>query len=191
MNALTEMITQQLAGSAVSQISNQLGADQNTTGKAIGLAVPLLISALAHNSSTPQGAQDLNQAVSEDHDGSILENVQGYLGNPESADGAGILSHILGDHRGDIENGISQRTGLDAGSTGQLLETVAPLVMGALGKTQQDRGLDAGGLASYLDSQHQQAQNTAPDVIGMLSNILGSEKSASPLGRLAAKFFGR
>jgi hypothetical protein len=191
MNALTEMITQQLAGSAVSEIGNKLGADPNTTGKAIGLAVPLLISALAHNSSTPQGAQDLNQAVAEDHDGSILDNIQGFLRNPESGDGAGILSHILGDHRGDIENGIAQRTGLDSGSTGQLLETVAPLVMGALGKKQQEHGLDASGLASYLDGQHQQAQNAAPDVIGMLSSVLGSDKDASPLGRLAAKFFGR
>jgi hypothetical protein len=193
MNALTEMITQQLAGSAVSEISNKLGADPNTTGKAIGLAVPLLISALARNASTPEGAQALNQAVAEDHDGSILDNIQDFLRNIESGGGAGILGHILGDNRGDIENGIAQRTGLDLGAAGKLLETMAPLVMGAVGKTQQEQGLDAGGLATYLDGQHQQAQNVAPDVIGMLSNVLGSDQgeSSSQLGRLVARFFGK
>jgi hypothetical protein len=194
MNALTEMLTQQLAGSAVSQIGNKLGADSGTTGKAIGMAVPLLISALAHNSSTSEGAQALSDAVAKDHDGSVLDNIQGFLGASESAGGAGILGHILGEHRSDVEGALAQKTGLDPGAAGQLLETVAPLVMGAVGKTQQDQGLDANGLAAYLDGQHQQAQNAAPDVIAMLGKLSESKKDSTVmdnLGRFAAKFFGR
>lgn len=45
MNALTEMITQQLAGSAISMISRKIGADTGTTSKAVAIALPLLISA--------------------------------------------------------------------------------------------------------------------------------------------------
>src|SRR5262249_46690092 len=194
MNALTELVTQQLAGSCMSQISNKLGADPGTTGKAIGLAVPLLVSALARNSSTPEGAQALDQAIAKDHDGSILDNVQGFLHSCESAGGAGILSHILGDNRSDVENSLAQSPGLDADAAGQRLETVGPLVMGAVSKTQQQQGLDAHGLATYLDGQHQQAQNPAPDVIGMLGSMLDSNKDGSvvdDIRRLAARFFGR
>src|SRR5262249_5989076 len=150
------MVTQPLAGNCISQISTKLGVDSGTTGQALGLAVPLLVSALARNSSTPEGAQALNHAVARDHDGSILDNIQGFLGSCESAGGAGILGHILGGNRTDVENSLARRTGLDTGTVGQLLETVAPLVMGAVGKTRQEQGLDANGLATYLDGQHQQ-----------------------------------
>lgn len=193
MNVLTELLTRQLAGGAISQISNKIGADEATTRAAIGIAIPLLISALARNSSTPAGAEALNQAVAKDHDGSILDNLNEFLGKSESANGAGILGHVLGDRRTDVANGLAQSTGLDLGGAGQLLETVAPLVMGALGKTQQQRGLDAGSLSDFLGSQQQQAQATAPDMMGMLGNLLDSNKDGSVMddvGRIAGKIFG-
>ena len=133
MNFLTEMLMTQLGGSAISQISNKIGADPRTTSKAMAIAVPLLISALARNSSTPAGAEALTQAVARDHDGSILDNLGGFFGNTEAANGAGILGHLLGDRRGDAENGLAQNTGLDPGAAGQLLETLAPLLMGSVG----------------------------------------------------------
>ena len=194
MNALTEMLMSQLAGSAISQISGKIGADPGTTSKAVAIAVPLLISALARNSSTPAGAEALNNAVARDHDGSILDNLGAFLGNSESANGAKILGHVLGGRRTDVENGLAQSTGLDSGAAGQLLETIAPLVMGALGKTQQQEGLDANGLSEYLDSQHQQAQASAPDVMGMLGSLLDSNKDGSVLddvGRIAGRLFSR
>ena len=194
MNALTEMITRQLAGSAITQLSNKIGTDPRTTSAAIGVILPLLISALSRNSSTPEGAEALNQAVARDHDGSILDNLQDFLGNSESANGAGILGHVFGDNRSSVENGVAQTTGLAPSAAGQLLETMAPLVMGALGKTQQQEGLDANGLSAYLGGQQQQAQAAAPDVMGMLGGLLDSNKDGSVLddvGRLAGKFFGK
>ena len=194
MNALTEMLTRQLAGGALSQISGKIGADQGTTGKAVAIAIPLLISALARNSSTPSGAQALNQAVAKDHDGSILDNLSGFISNSESANGSGILGHVFGESRGNVETGLAQTTGLEPSAAGRLLETVAPLVMGALGKTQQQQGLDADGLSAFLGSQQQQAQSSSPDVMGMLSSFLDSNKDGSvmdDLSQMAGKLFGR
>lgn len=194
MNALTEMLMRQLAGSAISQISGKIGADTGTTSKAVAIAVPLLISALARNSSTPAGAEALNNAVVSDHDGSVLDNLSGFFGNTEAANGAGILGHVFGDRRADAENGLAQSTGLDPGVAGRLLETVAPLVMAALGKTQQQQGLDATGLSAFLGDQDQQAKASSPDVMGMLGNLLDSNKDGSvvdDVSRIAGKLFGR
>jgi len=194
MNALTQMITQQLAGGVIAQISRKIGADEATTARAVALAIPLLTAALARNASTPAGAEALNQAVATDHDGSVLDDLMGYLNNSEAGNGAGILGHVLGGRRNDVENGLAQSTGLDLGSAGQLLETVAPLVMGALGKTQQAQGLDAGSLSEYLGEQQQQAQASAPDMMGTLGNLLDSNNDGSVLddvGRMAGKFFSR
>jgi len=123
MNALTQMITQQLAGNAISQISSRLGADPGTTGKAVSIAVPLLVSALAHNSSTPEGAEALNQAIARDHDGSILDNLGSFLGNTEAANGAGILGHVFGNNQSNVENSLAQNTGLDPSAGGHVQRT--------------------------------------------------------------------
>lgn len=193
MNALTEMLMRQLAGGALSQISGKIGADQSTTSKALEIALPLLISALARNSSTPTGAQALDQAIAKDHDGSILDNLGGFFSNPEAANGAGILGHVLGGRRDVAETGLAQSTGLDPGAASQLLETVAPLVLAALGKAKQQQGLDAVGLSEFLGSQDQQAQAEAPGMMGMLGNLLDSNKDGSVLDdvtRIAGKYFG-
>lgn len=192
MADITQLLTQQLLGGGLSQISQQIGADKDTTGQALSAAMPLLLSALANNASKPQGAQALHTALAQDHDGAILNNLDGFLSNPQAANGAGILSHVLGDRRDTVQNGLAQGTGLDAGSIGQLLEIAAPLVMGALGQQQQQQGLDANGLSAYLGQQQQAAQAANPDLMGMVGNLLDMNKDGSPLDdilRLAGKFF--
>jgi len=54
-----------------------------------------------------------------------------------------------------IENGFARGTGLNTNNVGQLLEIVAPLVMGALGRTQHQEGLDANGLSEFLSGERQ------------------------------------
>ena len=192
MNAITQIITQQLAGGAVSSIAQRLGISETTANTAVQIAVPLILAAMARNASNPQGAESLHQAVSNDHDGSIFDNLQGYVNNPQPANGAGILGHVFGSQEAAIQNNLAQATGMDQSSAGGLLETVAPLVMGALGQTQQRNGLDAAGLSSLLNSQQQQAQTMSPDMMSMLGSMLDQNQDGSAiddLQRMAAKFF--
>ena len=192
MNAITQIITQQLSGAASRQIASRLGVSEGTANTAVQIAVPLILAALARNASRPEGAQELHQAVASDHDGSILDNVDGYLGNPQEGDGAGILGHVLGDQRAPVENNLAQATGMDPSSAGSLMEIVAPLVMGAVGRTQQQNGLDSSGLADYLGQQQQEQAAAAPGLMGTLSSMLDSNKDGSvtdDLSRIAGSFF--
>ena len=192
MNAITQMITQQLGGRAVSAIAQRFGISESKANTAVQIAVPLILSALARNAEQPQGAESLHQAINNDHDGSIFNNLTTYLGDPQSANGAGILRHVFGAQQPTIENNLAQATGVDQTSAGGLLETLAPLVMGAVGQTQQQSGLDASGLSNLLNSQQQEAQANAPDVMGMLGSMLDQNQDGSSmddLQRMAAKFF--
>ena len=192
MNAITQIVTQQLSGGAVRTIAERFGISESTASTAVQIGVPLIMAALARNASQPQGAESLHQAINNDHDGSILDNVMGYLGNPQTANGSGILGHVFGTQRPAIENNLAQATGIDQSSAGGLLETLAPLVMGSLGKAQQENGLDAGGLSHMLTEQQQQAQATEPGVMGMLGSMLDQNKDGSSmddLQRMAARFF--
>ena len=192
MNAITQIITQQLGGSAARTLSQRFGISETTANSAIQIGVPLILAALARNASKPQEAEKLHQAIATDHDGSIFDNLMGYLGNPQSANGAGILGHVFGNQQPAIENNLAQATGLDQSSAGGLLETLAPLVMGSLGKAQQENGLDANGLSNLLSNQQQEAQANAPDAMSMLSSMLDQNKDGSSiddLQRMAANFF--
>jgi hypothetical protein len=191
MNVITEMITQRVAGGAAGQLAKRLGISEGTAQTAVQLAVPLIVAALARNASQPQGAQDLHQAVASDHDGSILDQLTSHLGNPQAANGSGILGHVLGGERLAVESNLAQATGMDKNSAGSLLEMVAPLVMGAVGREQQQNGLDPNGLSQFLNQQ-QQAQPPEPGLMGSLSSMLDSNRDGNvtdDLSRIAGNFF--
>jgi hypothetical protein len=183
--SLLELLQQQVGGQAVDQISQRLGADRGTTSNAIDAALPLLLSAIARNASNPDQAQSLERAVSQDHDGSILNDVPGFINRAESGPGAGILNHVLGGRQQVVQNGLSQATGLDTGKTAQLLMMLAPLVMGALGKAKQERNLDAGGLSGLLAGEHEQLKEQAPGVMGALGRLLDQNQDGSMMDDVA------
>ena len=164
MFSLEDLLGQQQGGDAVGQISQMLGANQSMTSSAIQLALPMILSGLANNASTPQGAEKLNTALEQDHSGGLLDNLAGYLGGglaqPQETnrqtDGLGILGHIFGQKQSAVAQEVSQNSGLDIGQVAKLLITLAPIVMAFLGKQKQQQGLGADGLASLLQGQQQQ-----------------------------------
>ena len=192
MNIISEMITQRISGPIASQLSQRLGVSESTAQTAVQLAVPVILAALARNASKPQGAQELHQAVASDHDGSILDQLSSYLGNPQAANGSGILGHVLGGQRPAVENNLAQATGLNPNSAGSLLEMLAPMVMGAVGREQQQNGLDPDGLSEFLVQQQQAEVQSNPSLMGTLSSMLDSNRDGSvkdDLSRMAGGFF--
>jgi hypothetical protein len=178
---LIDMLQQRLGSDAVNQISSRIGADPGTTGNAIDAALPLLISALARNTGDSDRAQSLASAVSNDHDGSVLDDVPGFVSRASEKPGAGILRHVLGGRQQAVQSGLSQVTGLDAGKTGTLLTLLAPLVMGALGRAKNQNGLDAGGLSTLLTGEQEQLKQSAPGVMGALGRFLDQDNDGSVL----------
>jgi hypothetical protein len=195
MDALTTQVMQILSQQDVSRISRKIGADEQKTAAALSAVAPLLVTALANNASRPRGAQSLRQALVEDHDGSILGNLPAFLENPEAANGAGIMKHVLGRKQATVKRGLAGGTGLTSSQIGALLKIVAPLVMGALGQHQQQQGFDVGGLSSFLGQQQQTAQQSSPDMMGMIGSLLDANKDGSALddvvGMMGKLFGGR
>lgn len=176
--SMLDMLQQRLGGNAVNQISQQLGTDPATTQSAIAAALPMLVGALARNAQDPGKAGALANALGR-HDGSVLDDVTGYLGRGDTSDGAGILGHVLGARKETVQTGLGQAAGIDPSKAGLLLSMLAPLVMGALGKAQREKGLDTGGLAGMLGGEQQRAADAAPGVMGMLSSFLDRDHDGS------------
>lgn len=175
MSSLIESLTGQLGPGMLGQISQALGTDRQTAGNASAAAITTLIGALSRNAAQPQGARALHDALAKDHDGSLLDNLAGFLGSGQTATGDSILGHVLGNRRPAVEAGLSRTTGLDMASTAKLLAMLAPVVLGALGKSQRQQGFDASALAGFLGQQRQHLERMQPQAMGILGSLLDTD----------------
>ena len=194
MFSLEDLLGQQQGNQAVDQISQSLGANSAMTNSAIQMALPMILGALAKNAQQPQGAEALSNTLEKNHDGGILDNLGGYLGDNRQAndDGLGILGHIFGNKQGAVAQQVSQNSGLDVGQVAQLLITLAPIVMGFLGKKKHEQNLDAGGLENMLGEQQQTMQASGNPMMDMISGYMdkdGDGSSMDDLASMAANYF--
>lgn len=191
MSGLLDGLLGQLGGPAVTQLSKQLGADDATSKNAIAAALPVLMGALAKNAANPDGAAALATALQKKHDGSILDDVAGALGNAQTgATGSRILEHVLGGKQSAVADGVAKASGLDPAKAGALLSMLAPIVMGALGKAQRSGGLDAGGLATMLGQESQRLGPAAGGLLSLLDRDGDGSVVDDVLG-MAGKFLGK
>ena len=202
MSSLQDLLGAEQGNEAVQQISNNVGADPSAVNSAIQAALPMILGSLANNAATPQGAESLNNALEQDHSGSILDNLGG-LGSmifgdsatPREADGGGILGHILGNNQAPVVQEASNQSGLNTGQVAQILMMLAPIVMGYLGRQKQEQGVGADGLGGLLGGLlgGQQAaaapQSSGNAMIDMATNALDSDHDGSALDDIASMAF--
>ncbi|HEX8366933.1 MAG TPA: DUF937 domain-containing protein [Pyrinomonadaceae bacterium] len=198
MFSLQDLLGQQQGSEAVEQISRNVGAEPSAVNSAVQMALPAILGGLANNAATPEGAQSLNNALEQDHDGSLLDNLGG-LGNlifggakqqqqqtnpPRQADAGGILGHVFGNNQGQVAQQIGNQSGLNSGQVAQILMMLAPIVMSYLGRQKQQQNLDAGGLSNWLGGQQQQIQNSPQG--GFLESMLDRDGDGSTMDDIAS-----
>ncbi len=210
MSGLLDLLNSPMGKQLISGVAGQTGQPESKTGDVLSMAMPLLLGAMKKNAANPQGAQGLMNALSNKHDGSILNDLGGLFGGgvDESVtnDGAGILGHLFGGKQTNVENALSQKSGLDASTIASILKIAAPIVMGYIGQqTRQNNVQDANGinnlLGGLLGGQPKQNQSLITtlldadgdgsildDVAGM---VMGGQKKQGGLAGLLGGLFKR
>jgi hypothetical protein len=210
MAGLLDLLNSPMGKQLISGVAGQTNQPENKTADVLSMAMPLILGAMKKNVSSPEGAQGLMSALSGKHNGSILDNLGGlFSGGVDDnvmSDGAGILGHVFGNKQPQVENALSQKSGLDAGTVAQILKIAAPIVMGYLGKqTAQSNVSDGTGmntlLGSMLGGQPQENQSLITtlldadgdgsildDVAGM---VMGGSKKKGGLAGLLGGLFGK
>lgn len=193
MSNLLELLQGQLDENLVDKLSEQIGgADRQQTANAAQGIMSSLVTALAKNASTPEGAANLNNALEQDHDGSLLGNLADMFsgGNvpqtqARAANGTGILGHLLGNNQGGVAEMVSKMSGLDTNKTGNLMTMLAPMVMGMLGQQKKQQGLDIGGIASLLSGTVTQQRQSGNPLMDMASRFLDQDGDGSAVDDIA------
>jgi hypothetical protein len=211
MAGILDLLNSDLGNTIINGVSGQTGQPQDKTSNLLTMAMPVLMQAMKRNASTPEGAQGLLGALNSKHHGSILDDLGGlFSGGVDQSvmdDGGKILGHVLGSKQQNVENALSQKSGIDAGSVAQILKVAAPILMGVLGKQQkQQKASNQGGLEGLLggllnNNSPQQEQSflesildadgdgsVIDDVAGM---VLGSDKKKGGIGGLLGGLFGK
>jgi hypothetical protein len=194
MSSIFDLLMDQLGGDAVGQISRAVGVGEEETQRAMPELLGVLTGALSRNSSQPEGAKALADALDKDHDGSVLDNIPDFINNFQDGPGEGILRHVLGSRRPAVEQSLSQQSGLDAGTIGKMLAMLAPVLMGALGKSKREGGLDVGALAGLLGAERSRAEQAAPESAGLLTQLLdadGDGQVVDDVGKIGMGLLGK
>lgn len=194
MSALMTMLQATIKEGSISRLSEQLGQDEQTTSNAVDAALPMLIGALGRSAKQDGGA-GLKRALETRHDGSILNDVAGYVAKNDQADGNGILGHVLGQNQGLAAQMLGSSAGIGQDKAQSLMATLAPVVLGALGKAKARNGLSGGDLASLLDGESKSLQKRTPSMMNAVWGLLDADGDGdtdmSDLVRHGKKGLGR
>ena len=184
-----------LQGQDIGNLASQVGGNEGEAKKGVMAALPAMLAALGKNAGTEKGAEELNNALEKKHDGSILDNLSGYLSNPDLKDGAGILNHLFGNQTSNVANAVSQSSGLDTNGSMKMLQMLAPILMGILGQQKKQNNLDAkglGNLTSMLASNFGSEAGTS-GIMETVTNLLDANKDGNVMDDImgmVGKFFG-
>jgi hypothetical protein len=175
---MIEGLMESLGGDNLGAIMGMLGdgdsaPSEDVAKSAIGTGLGAILGGLAKNAAEPEGAESLFNAVTEKHDGGILDDIGGFLGVGDAVDGGKILGHVFGDKQPEVESQVAQAAGIDASLISKLLPMLAPMVLGWIGKKVASGGLNANSLGGMLQGEKQSAESSMPDLGDLLGGILG------------------
>jgi len=165
--SILDLLKDQLDAKTIGSLAASLGIDSKMAESAIASALPTIIGALAKNASKPEGADKLGAALDRDHDGSVMSQL-GAAAPELIVHGQKILAHILGPKKEAAAGGVAEKSGLPMADVMAIFGTLAPIVMGAIGKKKKEEGLDAAGVAEVLKAERPQAKEQAGGILGML-----------------------
>ena len=181
---ILDTVTGARNGAAMDQLAKQCGLEPQQATAAVAALMPALANGLHREMAQPSGLAGLLGALSGGRHETYLEN-PAKLGEPATtADGNGILGHVLGSKEASRAAAAQagEQTGIDPAVLRQMLPLVAALVMGGLSKQAKNSGGDpkqaAGGLASMLGPllDRDRDGSMMDDVAGMVGGFMKSRK---------------
>ena len=194
---LMDLVKSQLGSGLMSTIAGHLGESEARTQSAVDGGLASIIGGLMGSASTTQSATSLlNLLMGKQQSSTSMGDLLGMISGGGSSIGSLIqlggplLKTVFGDKLGGVVDAVSSSSGASKQSTSSLLGILAPLVMGALGKTARDGGFNIGSLVGLLMGQKNHIQAAAPaglaSALGFSSfDSLFNSSKVTPIGYTA------
>ena len=191
---LMDLVKSAISSSGVAdQIGSAAGLDKSKTNSAIDAAIPVLLSGLMKKASTPSGASELSNIFKkQDAEPSILDNLGSLVSGGASSKllsmGSSLLPMLLGSSQASIVSVLMKLLGIgDKGVLG-LLGSLAPIVMGVVGKQAKSAGgFDPGVLTNLLGGQSNFLSSALPNELKGVMGLADLGRQASETVNNAAR----
>ncbi|MEL7145550.1 MAG: DUF937 domain-containing protein [Bacteroidota bacterium] len=188
--SLLDGLMQSFSDDVVDKMSGQLGASKQQTTSALGALLPILLNSVnKQGNNNSSGVGGLIGMLDMDKDGSVLDDVAGFVLGGKSTNAGSILGSLLGGNQQQIQNYVSDDSGLNASQTGKLMELAAPVVMSYLGRQNKQSDSGIGGLLSgFLGDMN----NKAPQSTQVIDQLLDDKKSSvdNDIAQLGSSLLG-
>lgn len=191
MNNLMDLLKGQLTENVLDNLGRQLGgSSREQTATAANVALNTLMNALRNQGQNQGNLSSLVSALEKDHDGGILDNIGDLISgstNSKSADGMGILKHLLGGNNiFNVVEMISKSSGMNRNNSMGMLMKLAPMVLGTLGKQKKTQQMDASSLMNFLNNSVQQEKQRNSQSQGLIEKMLDRDGDGSVMDEVAS-----
>ncbi|MEL6371136.1 MAG: DUF937 domain-containing protein [Pseudomonadota bacterium] len=176
--SLLDQLSDVVVGQMTSQAAQKTGLSDSVTKQMLPMAMAVLMNGLKKNTSTPQGAEALSNAL-ERHDGSLLNDVNRIGADDVLIDGQKILGHIFGNKQSGMESALANAAGANQDQVSKLLAMAAPAVLASLGRAKKEQGLDVSDLAGLIAKEGVEAEQKAPNELSGLLRFIDQDGDGS------------
>jgi outer membrane protein OmpA-like peptidoglycan-associated protein len=170
----------------ISKVSSLIGETPGKTQQALGVAIPSLAGVLCNEASTPAGATKVDDLIANTQlPNDLLSNAGGLLSGGAATQslmrtGSGLITSLLGDRAGAVANLLASSAGIQFSSASTLLNVVAPLLFGVIGRHLSSSRIAASDLSGLLAGHRDSILAAIPSGLGSAlglsnnSNICGA-----------------
>lgn len=170
----------------VSKMASSFGESEGGIQKAIGGAIPAVLTGLLNKAGSADGAASLLNLSKDAVSSGMLGNLGNLLGGGNMlGKGMDMLKGLFGDKTGSITSMIANYGGIRESSASSLLSVAAPAALGTVGKQVTQGNMGVSGLVSWLAEQKDSILKNIPSGL----NIAGALGLGS-LGDLGNKLSG-
>ncbi len=184
MPSITNSVNSLLGrGGNFEKLGKAVGVDKDKAELAVGASAPEIVGGLAAKAQDRGGVKAVN-ALIDDNDRSVLDDLGGFFANKKSDEGTAMLDQIFGADRSSLLEGLVNKTGLSEGIIGKVLPLLAPVVLSVVGGQKADGYLDDEGIVTLLTNETADLEKD-----GFLSGSIAA-KGVAAAGAAAAKAVG-
>lgn len=184
---LLSYLKEQFTPGVIDLLSRELGETPATTLKTVDGSIPTLLGGLTRRLQASGGASALISLLSKGEYGNTPLDVSQVLDeHQQTADsataGQGFLAEIFGDKLTPASGLIATYSGVKPQSVLTILGLAGSVLMGVLGRQQQENGLTSHNLSTLLLGQATEFRKSLPTGLEGVGSLLGFDELQTPAG---------
>ncbi len=195
---LQDLLQWEISDQLITSLGKEAGIEDPEKSK--GLTDALLnvfVGSMAKNSKSDTGLSSLFNALSNDHDGGLLDDIAGMVlgGNKKSKanDGAGIIGHLLGNNQSMVIAALASAFGLKKNNVLNMAIKLAPIVLAVVGRAKAKQNMNEGQLSDFIKGAFgNEKNNDTKKKQGLIEKLIDSDDDGSvvdDLGKIGWNMF--